>query len=333
MKRSRYFLGVDGGGTYTRALLANAEGELLGSACVGSSNRNHYSREQVQQNLRQALLGAMGGVASGEDLAGIFLGMCGVSTDDDRNDILSIVLDIAEIPVTVPVQVENDAWIGLAGGLPGRSGMVLIAGTGSACFGLTQDGRSQWCGGWGALADDVGSAPWIGTRALQAAVRCEDGRVGHTLLRDAVFDFLGLREPRKLIDRVHNQGLTREEIGQLAPKVVQAYELGDVEAVKIISDAVVELSLLVATVAEGLFHHQPSELILVGGLALSGKPFQDLLIERITLDSPEVSVPEPEMSPVQGAVLEALREGGVRCGAEILARVKRYEGEEGGATS
>ncbi|HVV68160.1 MAG TPA: BadF/BadG/BcrA/BcrD ATPase family protein [Gammaproteobacteria bacterium] len=324
MKRPGYFIGVDGGGTHTRALLANAEGELLGRAEAGSTNRNHHSREVVRRNLREAILTAMGDVATGQELAGIFLGMCGVSTDDDRADTVSIVREITEIPATVPVRVENDAWIGLAGGLLGRSGMVLIVGTGSACFGLREDGKSLWCGGWGALADDVGSAPWIGTRALQAAVRCEDGRIPSTLLRDYVFNFLGICEPRKLIDRIHNQGLTREEIGQLAPKVLQAYVLGDIEAKKIITDAVSELSLLVATVAKNLFQHQPSELILVGGLALSGKPFQNLLIERIIQDSPEVSVPTPEMSPVQGAVLEALKAGGISCGPEIMARIRRF---------
>jgi N-acetylglucosamine kinase-like BadF-type ATPase len=328
MMQSRYFLGVDGGGTHTRALLANDMGEVLGHACVGSTNRNHYPRAQVRDNLRQAFLQAMQNHTNGANLAGIFMGMCGVSTDEDKADILQIVQEIPEIPPAVPVRVENDAWIGLAGGLLGRPGMVLIVGTGSACFGLSQDACSLWVGGWGALADDVGSAPWIGLRALEAAVRCEDGRIDRTLLRDLVFDFLNLQQPRKFIDRVHNQGLSREELGMLAPKVLEAYQSGDLEAKKIITGAVTELSLLVATVAKNLFHYQPAELILVGGLALSGEPFQNLLIERITHDSPQVSVLQPEMSPAQGAVLEALKAAGITCGTNILANLKKYKSDE-----
>ncbi|MBS0351168.1 MAG: hypothetical protein JSR33_08290 [Proteobacteria bacterium] len=327
MKQIGYFLGIDGGGTNTRALLTNEQGEVLGQACVGSANLNHYPRFQVRENLRQAFLQSMQSGIARDNLAGIFMGMSGVSTDDDRADILQIIGEIAEIPSNVPIRVENDAWIGLAGGLPGRSGMVLIAGTGSACFGRSQDGRSLWCGGWGAVADDVGSAPWIGLQALQSAVRSEDGRIGETLLRNLVFNFLNLPQPRKFIYRVHNQGLSREEMGMLAPKVLQAYQAGDFEAKKIVTRAVNELSLLVATMAKNLFYGQPTELILVGGLALSGKPFQNLLIERIAHDAPQVAVLQPEMSPVQGAVLEAIKAGNVVWDRRILTNLKKYKAD------
>ena len=123
--------------------------------------------------------------------------------------------------------MDNDTVAGLTGGLSGRPGLALIAGTGSACLGVNAHGERWLCGGWGALADDVGSAPWVGLRALQAAVRAEDGRAGPTALRDIVFGFLGLTEPRQFISRVHNQGLERAELGRLAPLVADACRSGD----------------------------------------------------------------------------------------------------------
>ena len=288
----------------------------------GSSNRNHHTRKQVRENLWAAIAATAGNDAALNELGGIFLGMCGVSTDADRADIVSIVREIPQIPASVPIWVENDTRIGLTGGLSGRPGIVLIAGTGSACLGVTRDGASFLCGGWGALADDVGSAPWIGIRAIQAAVQAEDRRIAPTALRQRVFEFLGLAEPRALIDRVHNKGLEREEIGRLAPLVIQAYAEGDVAAAEILNDAAGRLSDMVAAVVRRLGPSEAWELILVGGLALSGPPFQPMLIQRITQETPRVRVVEPEMSPVMGAVLEAMRSAGVAMTQEILTNLR-----------
>ena len=217
--------------------------------------------------------------------------------------------------------MDNDTVAGLTGGLSGRPGIALIAGTGSACLGINAQGERWLCGGWGALADDVGSAPWVGLRALQAAARAEDGRAGPTALRDIVFDFLGLAEPRQLISRIHNQGLERAELGRLAPLVVDACRGGDATAEAILRDAATELSALASVTARRLFGEAPCEMILVGGLALSGPPFQTMLTDRLHQDTPSLRVVEPELSPVQGAVLEALRAGGVPWTPQTLANL------------
>ncbi len=291
-----FFVGVDGGGTSTRALLADASGRVLGEGLAGSANRNHFPRGTVRGNLRAAFLSAMEGTprAAG-NLDCIFLGLGGVSTNDDRLDIVSVVGEIPEAAGAL-VRVENDTHVGLAGGLSGRPGIVLIAGTGSACYGVNARGETRLCGGWGALADDAGSGHWIGLRAIQAAVRAEDGRLPATALREIVFSFLGLRKPRELIDRVHNRGLGRDEIASLAPRVIEASQKGDAVARRILDEAAAELSALVAVTARGLFGTDPCEMVFVGGLARSGPPFEPLLAARIQADTPGVRVREPEMS-------------------------------------
>ncbi len=319
---NRYYLGIDGGGTQTRALLVDSRGRMQGCGHAGSANRNHYSREQVQGVLQTVLQESLETMAPGGTLSTIFLGMGGVSTDDDRQDIAAIVRTLPQARPPVRVLVENDTRVGLTGGLAGRPGIALIAGTGSACFGVNEAGEHWLCGGWGALADDVGSAPWIGLRALQIAVRAQDGRHGPTLLQKTVFEFLHLSDPRQLISRIHNPGLERAEIGRLAPLVVEASLRGDAAAEAILREAALELSLMVRVTAGRLFGPDPCPMILVGGLALSGPPFQSLLLEQIGLDCPQVSVLAPELSPVQGAVLEALRADDISWTNELLANLK-----------
>ena len=82
--------------------------------------------------------------------------------------------------------------------------------------------------------------------------------------------------------------------------------------------------MLAAVTVRRLFGDAPCELILVGGLALSGPPFQPLLTDRIEQDLPNVCVCPPEMSPVQGAVLEALRTDGQPWTEQVLANVSSF---------
>ena len=191
--------------------------------------------------------------------------LCGVSTDRDRQDIVSVVREISEIGAAPNVIVENDARIGLTGGLSGRPGVVLIAGTGFGMSGRQPPGPRLVVRRLGSAGRRRGQRRGSAC-AIQAAVRAEDGRTPPTVLRDVVFDFLQLPDPRELIDRVHNRNLTRQELGCLAPRVIGAYQEGDMIAARILSEATAELSQLVATTAGRLFDSSPCELILVGGL-------------------------------------------------------------------
>ena len=80
------------------------------------------------------------------------------------------------------IGADDDARIALAGGLMGRSGFALIAGTGSVSIGLNTSGEIVRAGGWGPMFDDVGAGHWLGLEAMRAAVRAFDGRAENTLL-------------------------------------------------------------------------------------------------------------------------------------------------------
>ena len=73
--------------------------------------------------------------------------------------------------------------------------------------------------------------------------------------------------------------------------------------------------------ANRLYGGGACEVVLVGGLALSGDPFQPLLSLRIVQDYPNAIVREPELSPAHGAVLEAMKADGVAWNTRILANL------------
>jgi N-acetylglucosamine kinase-like BadF-type ATPase len=258
-----------------------------------------------------------------EPLSTAFLSLGGISTRADAEAVEAIAAAIDEL-AGATVKVANDAIAALVGGLSGRPGMVLIAGTGSACYGVGAGGRSHWCGGWEHRADDAGSAYWIAIEALRTAVRVEDGRLPPSALRDLVFNRWPISEPRALAERLSRGDIDRATLATLAPEVI-ALAASDALAKSIVDRAADELAQMVAVTAARLFAPRESELILTGGLARSGPPFTPLLVSRVEAMAPGVKVVESELSPVLGAVIEAARLAGAPESPEFLRTLRAQQ--------
>jgi N-acetylmuramic acid 6-phosphate etherase len=196
-KQGELFLGIDGGGTHTVALLAvrkpgagPAGWALLGRGTTGPSNRQAVGTEQALEALDEAVSAAFlaAGVPRGP-VAGACLGLAGADRPDDQ----AVLHEWADrVRLAGRVEVTSDAAILLAAGTPDGSGLVLIAGTGSIAFGRTADGRRARAGGWGYLLGDEGSAYALVMSGLQAVARAADGRGPATALTERFLKRFGL---------------------------------------------------------------------------------------------------------------------------------------------
>src|SRR6185436_18935145 len=119
----RYVLGIDGGGTKTRAVIAEAEGHVLGSGVGGPSNYDDVGMERAKAGIAEAVRMArqQSGLPEAR-LASVFLGMAGVVSEQDRSVIHAIAREL-NLADDQNVDVDHDCRIALAGGLSGRPGI------------------------------------------------------------------------------------------------------------------------------------------------------------------------------------------------------------------
>ncbi|RPH38046.1 ATPase, partial [bacterium] len=179
------FAGVDGGATRTRIVLASHDGTILGAGLAGPANYDNVGVDEARLNIDRALDRAWtSALLPRRPVQGIFLGMAGVVSPQDRDTITRMALDIHAAPPSA-IFVDHDIRIALAGGLAGEEGAVLIIGTGCSCYGRRADGRSHRTG-WGYLLDDLGSGYYLGLQAMIALIRETDGRGKKTSLSAAV---------------------------------------------------------------------------------------------------------------------------------------------------
>jgi glucosamine kinase len=291
---SKFILGIDGGGTKTRAAIVDEGGSLLGTGKGGGSNYDDVGTEAAQTNIGATVAAAWedAGLAP-HPFDAVFLGMAGVVSPTDQGIIHQIAMNL-ELASADCVGVDHDCRVALAGGLSGRPGIVQIAGTGSSCFGINEAGERWMAGGWGELISDEGSSYWLGVQAMIRAVRAYDGREGPTILLERVLDHLKLGSVNDIMHRLYSQGVTRAEIARLAPAVIEAARQGDWAAQDLVQRGVSDLADCVLAVAKQLGMGDAPELALVGGLMNAVDVFVSPLKEAVWERLPGCSIQRPE---------------------------------------
>ena len=317
-------VGIDGGGTNTRAVLVTEMGEVLGIGSAGPSNYDDVGIETARQNIAAALDAAWR--ASGRPARSCdagFIGLGGVVSETDRATIRRIA---CEVNLALPARtgVDHDIRISLAGSLAGKEGITLIVGTGSACYGRRADGRAWRAGGWAHLLDDLGSGYYLGLQAMIAAVRAADARGAPTALTKSLLAALELHDIQDIMRRLYHDGLSRTEIAALAPLVIRIAAEGDCVAREIIARGVDELAFMVETVARKL-EFLPGRVLVgvTGGVAHSGPTYEGPLYAAIRRRVPTAEIVEPKLAPVLGAALLALESLGVQPTPELIQRLQR----------
>lgn len=307
----RYVLGIDGGGTKTQALIADEEGHVRGWGKGGPSNYDDVGTERAKIGIAEAVqIARQRASLPDAPFASVFLGMAGVVSEKDRAAIHSIAQDLS-LAADENIDIDHDCRIALAGGLSGRPGIVLIAGTGSSCYGRNSSEESWISGGWGHLISDEGSSYWLGIQAMRSAAASADGRM-HSILKQLVQDHFRLKEMRDLMHRMYVIGMSRAEVASLAPLVIQAAQQGDEVALDLLRQGASDLAQIVSAVADKLHYSGGRcELALVGGLFNAGDVVLSPLHVAIQNRLPDCRILFAELPPASGAALLALKSLGI----------------------
>jgi N-acetylglucosamine kinase-like BadF-type ATPase len=320
------YVGLDAGGSGTRAALASASGELIAIGQGGPSGV--LGGAAGQRILRRALAEALAPIVSGarSEPVTVHAGLRGLSIPGRREAAL------AELQAHFPrqrISISNDALIAQWGGLGGQPGVALLAGTGSIALARHADGREARSGGYGYLVSDEGGAFWLGREAIGASLRALDGRGPPTALAQGLLRATRQENLLDLVGWLYRGHSQVERVAHLAPSVTRAATLNDPVARDIVKRGAHALADLASSAARQLWADAPPNPLHVarcGGVWTAGdvlrKPFDRAL--RRTLPTGRSS--PPRLSPVGGALLLAMRADGVVLeNGLVAALVKSFE--------
>lgn len=297
-----YWLGLDGGGTNSRAAIADARGQVVGYGNAAAANLVRVGLDNAVAHIQQAvaLACAEAGIEVGQLTAACF-GLAGVGNPQHH---AAMSAALREAFPKLNFLLETDARIALAGATDLQPGVVIIAGTGSIACGVNAQGEFARAGGWGPAMGDEGSGYYIGRRALAAVVMAYDQRGAETSLTDPVCQHFHVATPPELPPVIYNEPIkVMHEIAQLSKIVVAHAEAGDRVALSILMDAALELARAINAVIRRLDMQKDSfRVAYVGGVFAAGELILEPLRYLVQQVAPQAEVTPPLFAPMIGAV-------------------------------
>jgi N-acetylglucosamine kinase-like BadF-type ATPase len=305
----RYFLGADVGSSKTRLLLVDERGQPCGYGESGAGNHEVVGYAGLSAALRQAAGQAFDQAGlRPRQIDGAGFGVSGYDWPSERQSTLEA---IATLELHSPLEVVNDAVLGILAGTPAGWGVAVVSGSGCNCrawdLQRRREGRVTGSGLW--LGEGAGASELI-ARALQAVAYAWTRRGPPTGLTQAFMEYTGAASPEDLLDGLVNERLSLD--GEAAPLVFQLAQRGDPVAVDLIHWAGRELGELACCVIRQMgFEALQFDVVMIGSMFAGGPMLIEPMRQMIMDMAPGARLQRLSVPPVVGAVLLGMEAAGL----------------------
>jgi N-acetylglucosamine kinase-like BadF-type ATPase len=292
------FLGVDIGGTRTRALLVDKAGGVRGFGRGGPGNHETVGWDGLTASLQTALDQACRGAGLRiEEVHAAGFGIGGLDWDSQEDDTRQA---IAKTGLRCPMRLVNDTVLGLLAGAPEGWGIAVVSGTGCNCWGWNRDRtRIGRVTGGGALMGEGAGAAELMAEAVKAVARAWTRRGPATGLADAF-------------------------VSCSAPRIFETAAGGDPVAKGLIDWAGTELGEMVNAVVRQLeFQALAFDVVMIGSMFDAGPALTDPMRRKVRTEAPRARFLRLTCPPVVGAAVLALEQGGAAVGDPVKSRLAR----------
>lgn len=233
----KYFIGVDGGGSGTRVVIAGPDMSPLAFAEGAPSALGQGIEKAWRSILDTIALAFANGKIRAPMLSecAIGLGLSGANNVIWKNEFYF------RNPGFKKIIVDTDGFTTLLGAHSGAPGVIVAVGTGSVGMVFKPSKERTDVSGWGFPSGDEASGAWLGLAASALTQKAIDGRRSHSSLSLAVQNHCG-KTTDDFLSWLGNAG--QNAFATLAPLVFQCAD-SDKEALMLLQKAGSEIALMV----------------------------------------------------------------------------------------
>lgn len=298
-----FYLGIDGGGTKTRCLLAD-ETTVLAKAMTGGCSVIRYGEQKAREALHTAIRQVCATARiSPDQIHAICIGAAGAARPEIAATIRSILAELAPDMVPANIEVVGDNVIALEAAFGAGPGVIVISGTGSIAYGRDANGHTARAGGWGFAISDEGSGHWIGRRTVRAILSARDQGV-ETILTALVLEGWKLGGIDELVQQANST--PPPDFPRLFPLVLGAAHEGDSIARSLLTEAGTELANLAGIVISRLRSQAPAlPVAMTGSVFRQSAEVRHVFYHALQMKYPGIDVHQELADPAEGALRRA----------------------------
>ncbi len=305
----KYFLGVDAGGTKTHALIADETGKAVGFGLAGPSNWESVGYDKLTKNLlditTQALEMAKITISQ---ITGAGMGLAGYDWPSQRQAHLDA---IQSLKLSCPLEIVNDATLGILAGAAEGWGISVVSGTGCNCRGWSWDHKREGrvVGGASYWSGEAAGGFDILARAMRAVTFEWNKRGPATALTPAFLQLTGAKNLDDLVEGVY--------LGRFAfdpAMILLVFEIarqGDPQALEVIRWAGSELGMMAVSVINQLdLQNETFDVVLIGSLYDGHHLMTESMRATIHHVAPGARLVRLTVPPVVGGVVLGMQVAG-----------------------
>lgn len=300
MNNPMYFLGVDGGGSKTTAVVFNEKGEFICSACGESINYYSVGLESARF--------AMKNIIENLSIKNFRCAVIGMSALNERATEEETDRFCSEIIDSESIIMDSDLFVALEAMDVDGECAAIISGTGSMAVCRNSDGSMSHTGGWGYILGDEGSGYSIGLSGIKAAIRAAENCAPETTLLKECLDYFSINNIYDLIDLYYEKKVSRKKTAAFARLVSKCCENGDAVSKNIIEYEAEQLS----QTALGLLKSKNKDIAigLWGGVFQNNMLFRHMFAD-IMNENGFTNVKLINFTPEIGAIFAGYKNSGV----------------------
>lgn len=307
-----YYLGIDGGGTKTRCVLAD-ETTVIASSMTGGCNIVRLGEDQAREALHTSIRQICSAARVATDrIDAICIGAAGAARPEIAGKVRGILQELVPKLTPEKIEVVGDTVIALEAAFGDGPGVIAIAGTGSIVYGRDAEGNTARAGGWGFAVSDEGAGYWIGRRAVSSVLDAHDQGL-ETALTSMIFRAWKLSTIDGLVQQAN--ATPPPDFPRLFRIVLQAAEAGDAIARDLLDEAGAKLAALAAIVLQRLAPEAKGtvlelamlELAMTGSVFRQSAQVRQVFYNVLQKSFSGINVRQSLANPVEGALARARR--------------------------
>ena len=318
-----FVIGIDGGGTRSRAIAVSVDGDFLGEVSGGPLNYNTTSPGKFRASLADIIQQFSDEHGLGSAAEQTVVGTASLFTSLDPAEAANVCGGL--LPAD-RLTVVGDVVTALYGATLGAPGLLVVSGTGSIAAAMDGNGCCQTTGGLGPMiGGDPGSAHWIANEVLtHASVESCNGTQS-TGLTDLICRYFNIPEFQKLVPAIYSEVESAKRLAGLSQFVATSDLNGQPFWLSILRRAGTRLAkLCVPLLAKLGSGNRPGVVHVSGSVLANSEPVREAFKAELTAKVKRtIAIESPVLSAAHGAALMAMEKVAPTNVRDIAARLAK----------
>ncbi len=314
------YLGVDGGGVRTTAIVANENGKVLAKTVGASIDYKTIGLTSARKNLKNIVKELC--EKTGEDtFKCACIGSSALKSRASAKETESLISNIIEADNVI---MDSSIFTAMECMVDTGPCALVISGIDSMVAARNAKGKMTNAGGWGYLLGNDGSGYAIAMDAIRYAIRAYEGSEEPTRLTDDMVEYFNLYSLQDLRDKFFDPATERGKISAFASRVFSCASAGD----KVAAEIIAKHARLLAGTTKSLIKDFPADTVIGmwGGVFVNNRRFRNEFSAAMISQSGDYHIELLNYPAECGALFAAYKMDDIKITDDLMKNIDLYRG-------